>query len=169
MKTNFSTICIFLLTLLTLTSVFTKKNKCDITNPVYASIIAEDVASLTSNIVYSERPFITLSDDSIFYFDTVKPNTCYFKLVSNLNYNVPRLNLYSYYSDFENYKKSFETDSSVSPQISEKSADGFIISLRGTKNPVDVYNDLQMFFYTIPDYFYDSVTHIEDYIIKLNI
>jgi len=152
MKLSFLILSFVLFTSLSSNFVIAQ-SKCDITNPVYSSILAADVYESPSTIKFSERQFILLDNEEIFYFDRVKLNTCYIKLVTTLHDGEPKLNLYSYYSNFETYKKSFETDSNESPEISEMYADGFIISIRGTQGSVDVYNDLQMLFFTIPDYF----------------
>ena len=123
--------------------------ECDFKNPAYASILAYDVAKMPSEIEYSKKPFITYNDGEIFYFDKVA-NPCYFKFVQELNYIDPRVTLYSFYSDFNTYRKSFASSS-----LEENEADGFVISIRGTKNPMDVVNDIQLLFNSIPNYFYD--------------
>ena len=103
MKLSFLILSFVLFTSLSSNFVIAQ-NKCDITNPVNSSILAADVYESPSTIKFSERQFILLANEEIFYFDRVKLNTCYIKLVTTLHEGEPKLNLYSYYSKFETYK-----------------------------------------------------------------
>jgi len=156
---NIFIFCLVIITLFSNFKIATSEKKCDYTNPIYAAILARDAYQIPSEIVYTDRPFIKTNDNKTFYFDEIN-NPCYFKLAKNLNKNDPRLNLYSYYSDFNDYRNSFTTTDSTD---SEDKADGFIISMRGTKDQNDVMNDLQLYFKMPPSFMFDFIRIIDRY------
>ena len=133
---------------------------CDIHNPVYVSIISKDISKVFSNLgeTFDETPFVTLDNGTKFYLDSIK-NTCYFKFKSISSID-PKVYLYYYFSDISVYKRSFDENNN-------ELADGYILNIRGTKDPFDIVQDIQAFLKQTPGYFTD-ILHMVDESLKQN-
>ena len=117
-------------------SLFNFTLSCQINNPVYSLVLADDVYYEVSRFEREHNPFLMARGERAHFFDVIdEPDKCFITFIKTIKDNDPKINLYSFHDP---------------AKVREK---GYIYSFRGTTlNFNDIFNDLQLAFYQVTNY-----------------